>query len=99
MICSELQLKCRIADPTFETPVYLYAFQVAIDTATPVDDASSSGNFMMNGAEAFGAYPGPIRSYGRMYGSLDFDDVSIYCFGLCLDITGVADLVIFLIYF
>ncbi|PON39788.1 Splicing factor-like protein [Parasponia andersonii] len=48
--------------------------QVAIDTATPLDDAGSGGNFMMNSAEAFGSYAGPIRSYGRMYGSLDFDD-------------------------
>ncbi|KAL5557002.1 hypothetical protein UlMin_039238 [Ulmus minor] len=48
--------------------------QVAIDTATPLDDASSSGNFMMNSAEAFGGYGGPMRTYGRMYGSLDFDD-------------------------
>jgi len=28
--------------------------------------------------ESFGGYGGPVRSYGRMYGSLDFDDVSIY---------------------
>lgn len=31
---------------------------------------------MMGAAEPFGGYGGPIRSYGRMYGSLDFDDVS-----------------------
>lgn len=52
--------------------------QVAIDSATPVDDAGPSGNFMMNSMESFGGYGGPVRSYGRMYGSLDFDDVSIY---------------------
>ncbi|RYR38542.1 hypothetical protein Ahy_A09g043591 isoform B [Arachis hypogaea] len=48
--------------------------QVALDSATPVDDASPSGNFMMNGVGSFGGYGGPMRSYGRMYGSLDFDD-------------------------
>lgn len=49
--------------------------QVAIDSATPVDDAGTSGNFMMEGAEPFGGgYGGPVRTYGRMYGSLDFDD-------------------------
>lgn len=32
---------------------------------------------MMNSAEPFGGYGGPMRTYGRMYGSLDFDDVSI----------------------
>jgi len=53
------------------------AWQVAIDSATPLDDAGPSGNFMMNGAESFGGYGGPMRTYGRMYGSLDFDDVSV----------------------
>ncbi|XP_062101993.1 uncharacterized protein LOC133810204 [Humulus lupulus] len=56
--------------------------QVAIDTATPLDDAGPSGNFMMNSAEAFGGYPGPMRGgYGRMYGSLDFDDWGGYGMG------------------
>ncbi|KAH9711902.1 hypothetical protein KPL71_019895 [Citrus sinensis] len=49
--------------------------QVAIDSATPLDDAGPSQNFMMNAAETFGGYGGPMRTYGRMYGSLDFDDV------------------------
>lgn len=51
--------------------------QVAIDTATPLDEAGTSGNFMMNNVEPYGGYGGPMRPYGRMYGSLDFDDVSI----------------------
>lgn len=51
---------------------------MAIDSATPVDDARASGNFMMNNSmESFGGYGGPVRSYGRMYGGLDYDDVSI----------------------
>lgn len=50
--------------------------QVAIDSATPLDEAGSSANFMMDGAEPFGGFGGPMRTYGRMYGSLDFDDVS-----------------------
>lgn len=28
--------------------------------------------------EAYGGYGGPMRSYGRMYGGLDYDDVSIW---------------------
>lgn len=48
---------------------------MAIDSATPIDEAGPSGGFM-DPAEAFGGY-GPMRSYGRLYGSLDFDDVSI----------------------
>ncbi|KAK1438999.1 hypothetical protein QVD17_04814 [Tagetes erecta] len=50
--------------------------QVAIDSATPVDDGGSSGgsHYMDNLPEpAYGGY-GPMRAYGRMYGSLDFDD-------------------------
>ncbi|KAI3813357.1 hypothetical protein L1987_18078 [Smallanthus sonchifolius] len=49
--------------------------QVAIDSATPVDDGGSSGgSYMDNLPEpAYGGY-GPMRAYGRMYGSLDFDD-------------------------
>lgn len=52
---------------------------MAIDSATPVDDAAggTSGSFMMDNPEPFAGYGGPMRSYGRMYGSMDFDDVSI----------------------
>lgn len=53
-----------------------YVLQVAIDSATPIDDAGPSGNFMMNNPEPFGYGAPPMRTYGRMYGSLDFDDVS-----------------------
>ncbi|XP_057767109.1 uncharacterized protein LOC130987553 isoform X2 [Salvia miltiorrhiza] len=54
--------------------------QVAIDSATPIDDATAaaaagpSGTFSMNNPEPFGYGAPPVRSYGRMYGSLDFDD-------------------------
>ncbi|KAL3526783.1 hypothetical protein ACH5RR_011439 [Cinchona calisaya] len=47
--------------------------QVAIDSATPIDDAGPS-SFMMDNPEPYGGYGGPMRSYGRMYGALDFDD-------------------------
>lgn len=46
--------------------------QVAIDSAAPLDDAGPSGHVM--NPEPFGGYGGPLRSYSRMYGSLDFDD-------------------------
>ena len=71
----------RLTNP-FETSkfvVMLFTFQVAIDTATPLDEAGSSGGLTMGNAEPFGGYGGPMRTtYGRMYGSLDFDDVSIF---------------------
>lgn len=50
--------------------------QVAIDSATPLDDAGPSENFMLNSMDSLGGYGGPGRAYGRMYGSPDFDDVS-----------------------
>lgn len=59
--------------------VIFYVLQVAIDSATPVDDAGTSGNFAVNNPEPFGhgaPAPLPMRAYGRMYWSLDFDDVS-----------------------
>ena len=31
---------------------------------------------MRDNLEPYGGYAGPVRTYGRMYGSLDFDDVS-----------------------
>ncbi|MBA0715790.1 hypothetical protein Golax_014673 [Gossypium laxum] len=51
--------------------------QVAIDSATPVDDAGPS--FMMNPAGPFRGFGGPMRPFGRMYGGLPYDDVM----GLC----------------
>ncbi|XP_074308778.1 uncharacterized protein LOC141643493 [Silene latifolia] len=46
---------------------------VAIDSATPVDEGGTSGGLMMDIPEPYGSY-GPMRTYGRMYGNLDFDD-------------------------
>lgn len=62
--------------------------QVAIDSATPVDDAATaagpSGNVVMTNPEPFGYGAPPVRAYGRMYGSLDFDDVSTHVLSLLL---------------
>lgn len=59
--------------------------QVAIDSATPVEDSSLRGNFPMEEPEPFLGYGGPMRAYGsaygRMYGSLDFNDWSGYGMG------------------
>lgn len=49
---------------------------MAIDSATPVDDAGPS--FMMNPAGPFRGFGGPMRPFGRMYGGLPYDDVSIH---------------------
>ncbi|TYG89192.1 hypothetical protein ES288_A12G080100v1 [Gossypium darwinii] len=53
--------------------------QVAIDSATPVDDVGPS--FMMNTVGPFRGFGGPMRSYGRMYGGLHFDDKWSYAMG------------------
>lgn len=64
-----------VADRVSLRPHEICGHEVAIDSATPVDDARPSGNFMMNNSmESFGGYGGPVRSYGRMYGGLDYDD-------------------------
>lgn len=64
-----------VADRVSRRTHEICGHQVAIDSATPVDDPAAGGSLMMGAAEPFGGYGGPIRSYGRMYGSLDFDDM------------------------
>lgn len=49
---------------------------MAIDSATPLDDSGPDGHYM-DVADAYGGYGGPVRSYGRMFGSMDFENVSI----------------------
>lgn len=63
-----------VAERVSRRPHEICGQQVAIDSATPLDDAGPSGSFMMGGAEPFGGYGGPMRPYGRMYGSFDFND-------------------------
>ncbi|XP_004509139.1 heterogeneous nuclear ribonucleoprotein 1-like [Cicer arietinum] len=50
--------------------------EVAIDTATPLDEAGPSRNTMLNSVDSFRGYGGPVRPYERMYDSLDYDDWS-----------------------
>ncbi|KAG8641232.1 RNA-binding protein Musashi homolog 1 isoform X2 [Manihot esculenta] len=63
-----------VADRVSRRSHEICGHQVAIDSATPIDDAGPSGNFMMDAGPPFGGYGGPLRNFGRMYGSLDFDD-------------------------
>ncbi|KAB5547811.1 hypothetical protein DKX38_011217 [Salix brachista] len=67
-----------VADRVSRRSHEICGHQVAIDSATPIDDAAPSGNFMMSGPEPFGSYAGPMRNFGRMYGALDYDDASAY---------------------
>ncbi|XP_011043537.1 PREDICTED: heterogeneous nuclear ribonucleoprotein 1 [Populus euphratica] len=67
-----------VADRVSRRSHEICGHQVAIDSATPIDDAGPSGNFMMGGPEPFGSYAGPMRNFGRMYGTLDYDDASAY---------------------
>ncbi|KAL8117633.1 heterogeneous nuclear ribonucleoprotein 1-like [Apium graveolens] len=70
-----------VADLVSRRPHEICGQQVAIDSATPVDDAGRSGNHMMDEPEPFADYAGPARTYGRMYGSLDFNDWGGYGIG------------------
>ncbi|KAL8477194.1 hypothetical protein ACS0TY_029475 [Phlomoides rotata] len=64
-----------VADRVARRSHEICGHQVAIDSATPVDDAGTNANLMVNNPEPFGyVAPPPMRAYGRMYGSLDFDD-------------------------
>ncbi|KAL3592123.1 hypothetical protein D5086_010763 [Populus alba] len=63
-----------VADRVSRRSHEICGHQVAIDSATPIDDAGPSGNFMMSAPEPFGGYGGPMRNFGRMYGTLDYDD-------------------------
>lgn len=47
--------------------------EIVIDSATPLD-GPSPGSYFASTADAYGGYGGPVRAYGRLYGSLDFDD-------------------------
>ncbi|KAK4790388.1 hypothetical protein SAY86_017692 [Trapa natans] len=64
----------RVAERVSRRSHEICGQQVAIDSATPPDDASTSGSFLSGAAEPFGVYGGPMRHYSRMYGSLDFND-------------------------
>ncbi|GAA0156720.1 hypothetical protein LIER_38329 [Lithospermum erythrorhizon] len=64
-----------VADRVSRRPHEICGQQVAIDSATPVDDAGPSSSFVMNNPEPYGGYSGPMRSYGRMYGSMEYDDL------------------------
>ncbi|CAL9228219.1 unnamed protein product [Arabidopsis halleri] len=52
--------------------------EVAIDSATPLDEAgpSASGSSVLSSSrpEYFGGYGGPMRTFGRMYGGMSLDD-------------------------
>ncbi|KAH6760283.1 RNA-binding family protein [Perilla frutescens var. frutescens] len=63
-----------VADRVARRSHEICGHQVAIDSATPVDDAGPSGNLMINNPEPLAYGAPPVRAYGRMYGSLDFDD-------------------------
>ncbi|XP_027075049.1 RNA-binding protein Musashi homolog 2 [Coffea eugenioides] len=63
-----------VADRVSRRPHEICGQQVAIDSATPIDDAGPSSNYMMDNPEPYAGYGGPMRSYGRMYGGMDFDD-------------------------
>lgn len=51
--------------------------QVAIDSATPLDEGGASSSYMAEAMEQMRGYGGPMRGYSRLYGNVDFEDVSV----------------------
>ena len=49
----------------------MFLFQVAIDTAAPIEGDAATGGYM-EPMDLYGAY-GSMRSFGRFCGSLDYD--------------------------
>ena len=47
-------------------------FQVAIDTAAPLESDSTGGGAYIDPMDLYGAY-GSMRSFGRLCGSLDYN--------------------------
>ncbi|CAN1343749.1 Heterogeneous nuclear ribonucleoprotein 1 [Linum perenne] len=66
-----------VADRVARRSHEICGHQVAIDSATPLDEAGPSESYMMAGAATLGGYGGPLRSFGRMYGNLGFEDMSV----------------------
>ncbi|KAJ6798355.1 heterogeneous nuclear ribonucleoprotein 1 [Iris pallida] len=63
-----------VADRVSRRTHEILGHEVAIDSATPLDDAGAGGGCMDAAPEPpYGAYAGPMRNYGRLYGSFDFD--------------------------
>ncbi|KAJ8648144.1 hypothetical protein MRB53_001167 [Persea americana] len=71
-----------VADRVSRRPHEILGQQVAIDSAAPLDEAGPSTSYMGSAEAAYGGY-GPMRSssYGRFYGSMDFDDWGGYAGG------------------
>ncbi|CAH9090080.1 unnamed protein product [Cuscuta epithymum] len=66
-----------VAERVSRRPHEICGQPVAIDSATPLDDDASPSSYPIDNhhPEPYGAYGGPVRTYGRMYGGLGgFDD-------------------------
>lgn len=65
-----------VADRVSRRSHEICGHQVAIDSATPLDEDTgpSSSVITDNHPEPYGTYGGPMRTYSRMYGAMGFDD-------------------------
>ncbi|KAG0447434.1 hypothetical protein HPP92_028319 [Vanilla planifolia] len=66
-----------VADRVSRRTHEILGHEVAIDSATPLDDGGGVGGGVggyMDASAAYGGGYGPLRTYGRLYGGLNFDD-------------------------
>lgn len=64
-----------VADRVSRRSHEICGHQVAIDSATPLDEeAGPSSSVTDTYPEAYATYAGPLRTYSRMYGAMGFDD-------------------------
>ncbi|CAA7395741.1 unnamed protein product [Spirodela intermedia] len=63
-----------VADRVSRRTHEIHGQELAIDSATPVDELGTSGPFVDPSAEAYGGFGGPMRAYGQMFGGLNTED-------------------------
>lgn len=65
-----------VADRVSRRSHEICGHQVAIDSATPLDEDAGPSSSVITDThpEPYGTYGGPMRTYNRMYGAMGFDD-------------------------
>ncbi|CAN6478601.1 unnamed protein product [Victoria cruziana] len=70
-----------VADRVARRSHEIHGQQVAIDSATPLDEGGASSSYMAEAMEQMRGYGGPMRGYSRLYGNVDFEDWGSYMTG------------------
>ncbi|KAF3793906.1 Heterogeneous nuclear ribonucleoprotein 27C [Nymphaea thermarum] len=70
-----------VADRVARRSHEIHGQQVAIDSATPLDEGGASSSYMAEAMDQMRGYGGPMRGYSRLYGNVDFEDWGSYVTG------------------